>query len=182
MIPNPYLSGQSPLLLPGSIEVSTVTCRKSDPKKDAEMIERLTVHWSPSSSWSKKKFDQSEKGTSTGHETKPIQLNRVDDEVYDVGRHANEIRDDENTWLVAIGEEDRGKRDLRGEKSGNGWDNDSKPKHTSYLNVSRKPRACGDHGQTMPTNGKGSEYRIFKSATPEIWKIQNGRWKFASVE
>ena len=70
-----------------------------------------------------------------------------------------------------------GERDERAErgKSRDEWDNDSKPKHTSYLNLSRKPRTHGDHGQAMPTADKASEYRIFESATTEIWKIQNGR-------
>ncbi len=61
------------------------------------------------------------------------------------------------------------------EKSGDGWDSDSIPKHTSYLNVSCRPRIHGDHGHAMPTAEKASKYRIFKSATPEFWKIQNGR-------
>ncbi len=67
------------------------------------------------------------------------------------------------------------------EKSGDEWDNDTKPRYTSYLNLLRKPRTHGDHGQAIPTADKASEYRIFKSATTEIWKIQNGRWTFASV-
>lgn len=43
---------------------------------------------------------------------------------------------------------------MREEKSGEEWDNDSKPKHTSYLNLLRRPGIHGDHGQAMPTPEK----------------------------
>ncbi len=90
MVPNPYLSEQSLPVLLGSIEVSTMTWRALDPRKTRQDNKKLTV---PSSSlWSKQKIrsiNKSEKGTGTGQETKPVLLDKVDDEAYNAGRPAN---------------------------------------------------------------------------------------------
>ncbi len=86
-------------------------------------------------------INDSEKGTNIGHETKRVRLNKVDDEAYDAGRRANKTREDERIWYIVMREEERG---MREEKSGNEWD--SKPKHTSYLNLLRRPGLHEDQG------------------------------------
>lgn len=92
MVPNPYLSEQSPPVLLGSIEVSMMTWRALDPRETRQDNKKLTVPSSSSSSKQKiRSINKSEKGSNTGHETKPVLLDKVDEEAYDVGRRAIKV-------------------------------------------------------------------------------------------
>ncbi len=54
----------------------------------------------------------------SGHETKPVQLHNVDDEVYNIRICADGIWEDERSWIVVMGGKERGMKELRGGKVG----------------------------------------------------------------